>query len=235
MSYPTTTSSSDVWSLRDQYKARAGDNWPIVTPPPFLANSVLFNGSGYLKTDSSADFAFGTGNFTMEAWIYPNTVVGTQGVVSTRIDASASDAQVFFGLSGSQVLIFPGVSGGTISAGVWTHIAASRSAGTQRIFVNGTQVGSVANTGDKTTTFGYVGAGGGDAAQLFSGYVSNARIVKGVALYTGTFSVPTSPLSTTAQTSLLTCQAPDPFADNSGKGRTVNQFGGVTAEQLSPF
>jgi len=28
MAYPTTTAASDVWSLRDVYKAEAGDNWP---------------------------------------------------------------------------------------------------------------------------------------------------------------------------------------------------------------
>lgn len=231
MSYPTTSAASDVWSLRDQYKARAGNNWPQNG-----GNSVLFNGSdAYLKTDSSSDFAFGTGDFTMEAWIYPNTVVGTQGVVSTRIDSSVSDAQVFFGLSGSSLLIYPGVSGGTISTGAWTHIAASRASGTQRIFIDGTQVGSVANTGNKTTTFGYVGAGGGDSSQLFSGYISNARFTKGVALYTGSFTAPTSPLSSSADTSLLTCQAPNVFADNSGNGRTVNQIGGVTADEIGPF
>lgn len=30
MAYPTTTAASDVWSLRDVYKAEAGDNWPAV-------------------------------------------------------------------------------------------------------------------------------------------------------------------------------------------------------------
>ena len=29
MAYPTTTAASDVWSLRDVYKAEAGTNWPL--------------------------------------------------------------------------------------------------------------------------------------------------------------------------------------------------------------
>jgi len=32
MSYPTNTSASDVWSLRDVYKSRAGGNWPVIFP-----------------------------------------------------------------------------------------------------------------------------------------------------------------------------------------------------------
>jgi len=38
MSYPTNTSASDVWSIRDVYKARAGSNWAF--PPPLAPTTV---------------------------------------------------------------------------------------------------------------------------------------------------------------------------------------------------
>jgi len=38
MSYPTSSSASDVWSLRDVYKAEAGNDWPF--PPPTAPDTV---------------------------------------------------------------------------------------------------------------------------------------------------------------------------------------------------
>jgi len=38
MSYPTNTSGKDVWSLRDVYKAEAGNSWPF--PPPTAPTTV---------------------------------------------------------------------------------------------------------------------------------------------------------------------------------------------------
>jgi len=40
MSYPTTSSASDVWSLRDVYKAEAGGDWPLPFPPPTAPDTV---------------------------------------------------------------------------------------------------------------------------------------------------------------------------------------------------
>ena len=49
MTYPTSSSASDVWSLRDVYKAEAGGEWPAlpVVPDPNFANvSLLINADG---------------------------------------------------------------------------------------------------------------------------------------------------------------------------------------------
>lgn len=35
--FPSTTSASDIWSLLDAYRARAGENWPSVAAPVSLA------------------------------------------------------------------------------------------------------------------------------------------------------------------------------------------------------
>lgn len=43
--FPSTTSASDIWSLQDQYRAEAGDNWPSLPPPRGLV------GNGSLRTD----------------------------------------------------------------------------------------------------------------------------------------------------------------------------------------
>lgn len=55
MTYPTSSSASDVWSLRDVYKAEAGGDWPEVPiPDPNFANvSLLINADGGAIEDSS--------------------------------------------------------------------------------------------------------------------------------------------------------------------------------------
>ena len=232
MTYPTSSTASDVWSLRDVYKAEAGDDWPELATAEFAEfPAPLFDGSGdYLKTNSSSDFAFGTGDFTMEAWIYPTSVTNTQGVVSTRLDGTADTGQIFFGLSGTDVLYYAGsgnvFSGGTVSANAWSHIACSRSGSTVRVFLNGTQVATGTDSDTKTTTFGYIAAGGGDDSQLLTGYVSNARF-NTTALYTSDF-LTSFPLTAVSGTVLLTCQGSSPFVDNSGTSKTVNVFGDPT-------
>lgn len=48
MVYPTIASASDLWSLRDYYKAKAGNNWPVIAPPDIYFNetSLLLTGEG---------------------------------------------------------------------------------------------------------------------------------------------------------------------------------------------
>lgn len=50
MPYPTTTAASDVWSMKDQYKAKAGGNWPARQ-----VNNLTITSIGTFVTQSSAD------------------------------------------------------------------------------------------------------------------------------------------------------------------------------------
>jgi hypothetical protein len=86
------------------------------------------------------------------------------------------------------------ISGGTVSANTWSHVALSVSAGSAKLFLNGTQVGS-------TTTFSalpdqnFIGVGGvGNSLTIdyFTGYIDDLRITKGYARYTASFTAPTS-------------------------------------------
>jgi len=55
MAYPTTTAASDVWSLRDVYKARAGDSWPSALAGPTGAgtNGALYAYSYLANTNGT--------------------------------------------------------------------------------------------------------------------------------------------------------------------------------------
>lgn len=85
-----------------------------------------------------------------------------------------------------------------IPTGSWSHIAAVRTSGVLKLFLDGTQVGSDASfTSNITRNNSYglsVGAtilSNGTSSDYFSGYLDDLRITKGTARYNGNFSVPT--------------------------------------------
>jgi hypothetical protein len=91
-----------------------------------------------------------------------------------------------------------------------------------------------------------IGRNGAYNGEYVTGYISNTRIVKGLAVYTGNFTVPTSPLQATqssgtniaaitgSSTSLLTCQS-NRLNDNSLYNFTVTKVGDTTVSPFIPF
>jgi hypothetical protein len=89
-----------------------------------------------------------------------------------------------------------------LSLNTWTHVAVVVTSGTLAIYFNG--VAQVLTGGGLTginvtgTLALSVGNLGGTGTQyLYQGYLSNVRIVKGVAVYTGNFTPSTVPLQAT--------------------------------------
>ena len=197
-------------------------------------NSVLFDGSGdYLASNSSADFGFGTGDWTIECWVYPLATSSNMRV--WRMD-QGDNADINIGSTGS--LNYYNGSGSTTSAGglvavnQWSHIAIVRSSGTVKGYVNGVEALSQSTTPNTTARNIYIG---GDVNTLFNGYMSNFRVVKGTAVYTSNFTVPTSNLTAIAGTVLLTCQQDNILTDGSGTSKTLTVNGNLTASTQTPF
>jgi hypothetical protein len=104
------------------------------------------------------------------------------------------------------------------------------------LYINGVSVATstVATNFNQTNDF-YIAAGrDGAGALTFNGYISNARIVKGVAVYTTNFTPPTSPLTAIANTSLLTCQSAT-LVDNGPNNFTITAVGNSAVSRESPF
>ena len=80
-----------------------------------------------------------------------------------------------------------------------------------------------------------IGVRGSSEAYDFDGEISNLRIVKGTAVYSGSsFTVPTAPLTAITNTKLLTCQS-NRFVDNSASGHTVTPSGNAAVTAFGPF
>jgi hypothetical protein len=167
-------------------------------------SSVYFNGSTNVKAASSTLFKFGTGDFTVEAWVYPTAYSGESCLLST---ADPTDSQGFtFNMGGSGNIIIAigngswvivNTSAGTISLNSWQFIVFQRAGNVFTIYVNGSQTYTVTNSVSLTNTNNSF-AVGGRSGQFLTGYMYDVRVTKGVARYSGsTMTVPTAPMPLT--------------------------------------
>ena len=166
--------------------------------------SISVNGSTqYLTIPNSSALQFGTGDFTIEYWVYFTTAPGAASQFPLSKWSSNTGWELYYTANGTRFAFYalagtPVVFGTTVPVvGVWYHVAATRSSGTIRLFVNGIQEGTPV-TGD-TTNFNdtntlYIGMENAATGIKFGGYVSNLRIINGSALYTSAFTPSTDRL-----------------------------------------
>ena len=170
----------------------------------FGTGSMIFNGtSDYVLISPGLANSLGLGDFTVEFWIYCNSISSSQTIL---YQGTATTGEFQLLLSNPGTLTWYQSSSSTcftlsnaIAASTWTHVAVTRSAGTSTFYINGTHSGNFASGSypggwyNFTATTGiYIGstsAGG----NYFSGYMDDLRITPGYARYTGDFSPPPSP------------------------------------------
>lgn len=201
-----------------------------------ITGSVEFSGNyDGLVLPKSTDFAFGTGDFTIEGWFN----VSDTGAIRTIFDSRNTDnlsTGIFIGINSDDNLYtygFPSSTGATNYVipkhGEWHHFAVVRNGSSGLVFLNGIKVSGSINTG--STNYTDQGATIGQPSTVFAvtlyrykGFLSNIRVNKGTALYTDNFIPPTRELKRVPGTVLLCCQDPDsPFTEATGK--TFNGFG----------
>ena len=106
---------------------------------------------------------------------------------------------------------YPG-SAGSINTNTWYHLAYVRYNSTTTLYIDGTS--TLTHTDTMNYDYKYLGVGGYySTSYLHEGLIYNFRLTKGQALYTGNFTKPSSPLTTTSQgatesnVKLLCCKA----------------------------
>ena len=121
----------------------------------FYGTSIYFDGTGdYLSLSNSADFALGTGNFTVEFWIYPTSNTNNRCLMDFRKETGGSEVNGFSIVVQGNHSIHMYVGGYAISSlantvpnGRWYHVAVVRSAtDVTKMYVDGKQVGSTYTT-----------------------------------------------------------------------------------------
>jgi hypothetical protein len=167
----------------------------------FSGASGVFDGTGdYLTTPASADFSFGTGNFTVDFWVRKNGTQSAAGIVGTRNAATSTNWSLEV-LSDKVWVVRDNIAvfgaANSLSNLTWTHVALVRFGNTLTLYQDGVSQGSVSVTG-QTWNSGdgvlVVGRNQSDVnANYLNGWLDEMRITKGVALWTSGFTPPDAP------------------------------------------
>ena len=223
-----------------------GDRW-----------SNYFDGTGdYLTVPYTSSFDWYTSgvDFTVEAWVYANawttwsTSGGVPRLVGNMNPIGAANNWTFGpDLSGSLAFRYyspPSIVTVTSSVSLptsqWNHIAMTKTTSGITLFINGIVASATtAIIGNPTSgTSQPLSIGGYDTTGIFAyainGYVSNLRIVRGTAVYSGNYTVPISPLTAITNTQLLTCQS-NRFRDASSNNFVITRSADVSIQRFSPF
>jgi hypothetical protein len=206
---------------------------------------MYFDGtSDYVTVPSDTAWAFGTGDFTMECWIYLNAVSTTHAIMGTMYTTGAmlsfdntAGGRLYTYIAGSAI----NANSSSIRVGKWIHVAVTRASGTARIFADGELLNSGSLPGSVAASTFYIGTNAhATSTEFMNGYISNVRVIKGTALYTANYTPPTSPLTAITNTQLLTLQYDQPhnnhtFLDSSSNQFLITRNGNATQGTFSPF
>ena len=193
------------------------------------AEAVSFDGTDdSLNYSSDTNLEPGTGNFTLECFVYRHT-----GQISMYYGQSSGNMGIRVRSNGALGIERRNTafdllgSAGDVPDNQWSHIAVTRHAGTIRTYVNGSQKSSASNSQNYTGTF----SSGKTPDAFDEGAVASLHFVKGTALYTGSsYTVPTT-ISSHANTKLLCCQSASSATAATVKpsGVTISTSGSPTA------
>ena len=163
------------------------------------ANYIVVGGTG------NANLTMGTGNFTIETWIYADAAPGssnyalfsfTSATSGTGRDVFLFQGNAAFG-TGYKFGMYDGTSwpqhSTVMTSGTWHHVAASRVSGVLYLSLDG----QVENKGSYTknmnaTTSVRVGSDGNNEHN-WGFNIDDLRVTKGVGRYTSNFPLPAGP------------------------------------------
>ena len=204
--------------------------------------SNYFGGSSYIAINYTTNSTI-AGDFTWETWAYDtgstngallgwrNSSVSWTGFIIERLNSNNLSVSINNGAASINQ------SSNTYLYNQWNHVALVRSGTTVTLYVNGISQGNTTVSGSFNPGTSYwIGSDpyNNITAVQMIGYISNQRLINGTALYTSNFTPSTTPLTTIANTALLTCQS-NRFIDNSTNAYAITPSGTVQVQAFSPF
>lgn len=213
-------------------------------------STFSYSGSfGVVHPNNPTQFDFGTGNFTIESWIRLRQIGWDYELAAGKRTiyvqgGSTSGLELFVQVSGTSggnstnpiVRLRLGSSTTTVSSTLsfdtWYHVAVVRSGTSVKVYIDGVETNSQATTSPIDSN-----GDGVSFCSYMSGWVSNLRVVKGSAVYTGNFTPSSEPLTSITGTSLLTAQNYNltntlDYSGNNFNIISTNDSGGTV---MSPF
>jgi hypothetical protein len=182
----------------------------MATTTEFGPTAAYFPGDNLsgLSLPASTDWDFGSGDFTIDAWVYYSGFAGGYGDAIAGDTAGDNSSGWAFGILGSSYplpgqLSFASMSGAwatassTVPLNQWTHVAAIGHNGTIQLYINGQASGaavsysSISSSGLPLVLHdfypGNAHPGYWNANPL---YIDEFHLLKGIALWTSNFTPP---------------------------------------------
>lgn len=219
--------------------------------------SLYFSGTTFTNTTNSA-FTSATEDFTVEGWAW----MDPSSDALAGIICSVSGSSAGFGIArdyGGGILNANGSGGvavgwlSSLPTSTWFHFALTMESNTLRLFKDGVLQGTAINTySNNSNIVSLATRYAGGSSWPFAGYLSNIRIVRGVAVYTAAFTPPALQLSSTqsantngnpsaaitgTQTSLLlnTAYGSAYLTDSSTYNSATTSSSLPTSNRISPY
>jgi len=180
----------------------------------FGLSALLLDGTDdYILTEDNADFDFGTGDFTIDGWVYPTSVGSYDRLCAAGANDSGANNQWFFGFgtgwgggnkmnfgyyNGAGYTEYYGGTAFTINVNTWYHWAVVRSGRYIYMYWNGIKnstwdMGAAVNINSGTGVM--FGARYNDTTssiiEFVNGSMDEIRVSKGIARWTSDFTPPT--------------------------------------------
>lgn len=163
----------------------------------FGGTSAYFDGASYMETPSAPELIFENQNWTIDFWFSPNSVTTQYQEIITKgagLQIYLQYDKIMLALSSNNTTSYFIIGAfGTLTTANWFHIAVQRSGNTYTGYLNGVGVvlGVTAVSSDTGVSPLVVGSYLTGYYPIL-GYMNNFRVTKGVARYSGNFTVPTS-------------------------------------------
>ena len=203
----------------------------------YSEKSIYFDGNDSFTVPASADFNFGTGDWTIEMWLNFDTINKSQCLVDYTDNSSATggNGQLYWSSSSgmqwySESTSYAVMNKGNFFANNWHHICYVKKSGTLYGFLDGVQRANQSHSINARNSTGNFRIGLQGTTWL-EGYLQDIRVYKGVAKYDPassngerSFSVPSKPTITTMVTIDSTKDSPVNAAasGDSGNGGEIS-------------
>ena len=158
--------------------------------------SIALDGTGdYLSIAASKNFAFGTGDFTIEFWM--RSTDGNGNIIGLVTNAAGNwnlvlASSLMYWQSQYATTNLLNRSATAILDGAWHHVAFTRASGSNRMFFDGVLQGAAVSDSTNYTAPNAMQVGSSGVYGDLAAHIDDLRITKGYARYTSNFTPPSS-------------------------------------------
>ena len=180
-----------------------GSNLKLIGDTIGSTTQVKFANTKSIYGDGTGDFVeipidpIGSGDFTVECWVYPTYLSGsgTSGIFTGATIGGLSGPVVaddWWWLGSNSGAVSFSNTGSILQLNQWQHVAISREGSAARAFYNGTLIDTKTTSMNLTQTTMVLFARYTGQQDPSGGYIQDFRITKGLARYTANFTPPTA-------------------------------------------